>query len=135
MLNKHRLPQPRTRNKIDASLAIVNIVLLLIFFFLSAGSILNSESVEVALPETTDLPLDRLPEPLLVIGPDRSMVLDGTPVAPGALAAALIDDPALHVLADRETNAVTVLETLAAERLVAVEIRLVTLHTISEAAQ
>jgi biopolymer transport protein ExbD len=131
MARRPRLPEPRERSKIDASLAIVNIVLLLIFFFLAAGSILNSASVEIALPETIDLPLDRLPEPLLVIGADRAMTLDGTALAPGSLADALIDDPILHVLADRDTNAVTVLETLAAEKLIAVEIRLVTLHTVT----
>lgn len=128
MPNNFRLPAPEGKRQVDASLAIVNVVLLLIFFFLASGSLTNSEDVLVALPETSDLPLDLLPKPLLVVGADGSMTLDGSSIAAGALSDALIDDPILHVLADRDTPALIVLETLAAEELIAVEIRLVTVH-------
>lgn len=123
-----RLPAARVRHPIDSSLAIVNIVLLLIFFFLTTGSLLNSRSIEISLPETTRLPLDLLPQPLLTLTADGDMTLDGEPIVAGTLAAALIDSPRLHVLTDQGLSATFLLETLAAENLVAVEVRLVTLH-------
>lgn len=127
-MSKTRLPAPHHAKAIDSSLAIVNIVLLLIFFFLATGSLIASDSVEIDLPETTELPLDLLPKPLLTVDADASMTLDGVPLEVGTLAAALIDFPTLHVLADRNLGAGTLLDLLAAEDLVAVNIKLVTLH-------
>lgn len=127
-MSKTRLPPPRPTKAIDSSLAIVNIVLLLIFFFLATGSLIASDSVEIDLPETTQLPLDLLPKPLLTVDADAAMTLDGIPLEPGNLAAAMLDYPTLHVLADRNLGAGTLLDLLAAEELVAVSVKLVTLH-------
>jgi len=127
-MSKTRLPVVRRAKAIDSSLAIVNIVLLLIFFFLATGTLIASDSVEIDLPETTQLPLDLLPKPLLTVNADAEMALDGIPMEPGTLAAALIDYPTLHVLADRELGAGTLLDLIAAEDLVAVNVRLVTLR-------
>ncbi|WP_417262054.1 ExbD/TolR family protein [Celeribacter sp.] len=127
-----RLHPPELKIKLDSSLAIVNIVLLLIFFFLTTGSLIGAGEFQVRLPETEDLPLDLLPKPLLIVEGDGAMVLDGEPVAPGTLNDLLIDHPVLHVLADRETRAFDLLDALAAEQLIAVEIRLVTLHRSAE---
>ncbi|MEM8578700.1 MAG: biopolymer transporter ExbD [Pseudomonadota bacterium] len=123
-----RLPARRKGAVFDSSLAIINIVLLLIFFFLSTGSLLNDRTVEVALPETTRLPLDLLPKPLLTVDVDGAMTLDGEPLEAGALADAMGDAPRLHVLTDRDLPAGQLLELLDAEALIAVEVRLVTLH-------
>jgi len=123
-----RLPQRRKGAQFDSSLAIINIVLLLIFFFITTGSLMSSRTVEVSLPETTRLPLDLLPEPLLIIQADGAMLLDGQVVERGALAAALIDSPTVHVLTDREMTAGTLLTILDEEALIAVEVQLVTLH-------
>lgn len=127
-----RLHPPELKIKLDSSLAIVNIVLLLIFFFLTTGSLIGAREFQVRLPETEDLPLDLLPKPLLIVDADGAMVLDGGPVVPGTLNARLIDNPVLHVLTDRDTRAFDLLDILAAERLVAVEIQLVTIHRTSE---
>ena len=127
-MSKTRLPPPRPTKAIDSSLAIVNIVLLLIFFFLATGSLIASDSVEIDLPETTELPLDLLPKPLLTVDADAAMTRDGIPLEPGDLAAAMRDFPTLHVLADRNLGAGTLLDLLAAEELVAVSVKLVTLH-------
>lgn len=123
-----RLPPRRKATVFDSSLAIINIVLLLIFFFIATGSLLSSRTVEVALPETTRLALDLLPEPLLIVQTDGTMLLDGTSIEKGTLAAALIDSPTVHVLTDREMTAVSLLRLLDDEALIAVEVRLVTLH-------
>lgn len=128
MIRRNRLAPAREGNKMDSGLAIVNIVLLLIFFFLTTGSLSNSTTVTVSLPETTELPLDLLPKPLLTVSVDGDLTLDGVPIERGSLAAAMVDDPMLHVLADREANAGALLDLIAAEELIAVQIRLVTVH-------
>ncbi|QUJ78113.1 biopolymer transporter ExbD [Sulfitobacter albidus] len=123
-----RLPPRRPPLVIDSGLAIVNIVLLLIFFFLTTGSLSSTRDFTVSLPDTSELPLDLLPDPLLVLDANGGMTLDGVAVAQGDLAEALGDNPALHVLAERDANAGVLLDTLAAEALIAVEVRLVTVH-------
>ncbi len=128
MIRRSRLDPPRKGNTMDSGLAIVNIVLLLIFFFLTTGSLSNSTTVTVSLPETTELPLDLLPKPLLTVSLEGDLTLDGVPIERGSLAEALIDDPMLHVLADREANAGELLDLIAAEELIAVQVRLVTVH-------
>lgn len=126
--HRSRLPPPRERTPMDSSLAIVNIVLLLIFFFITTGSLSNSAAITFTLPDTTELPLDMLPEPLLTVTADGEMALNGRPIAAGNLAQALIDDPIVHVLADRDGNAGALFDLLDAEGLIAVELRLVTVH-------
>ena len=128
MIRRNRLAPARQGNKVDSGLAIVNIVLLLIFFFLTTGSLSNSTTVTVSLPETTELPLDLLPKPLLTVSVEGELTLDGVPIERGSLAEALVDDPMLHVLADREANAGELLDLIAAEELIAVQVRLVTVH-------
>lgn len=123
------LPPQTRRTRLDASLAIVNIVLLLIFFFLATGSIINSPDFGVRLSETTELPIDMLPQPILIVGEDGSFSLNGEPVDPVDLAARLIDDPILHLMMPKDASANDLLDILSREDLFATEIRLVTIHT------
>ena len=125
---RHRLVQNRDRKSMDASLAIVNVVLLLIFFFLATGALLNSPDYGVDLPISIDIPIEVLPRPILIIAPDGSLNLNGDPIAAGTLAEAIRNEPTLHVLADRGDSAAVVLRALDEENLLAVEIKLVTLH-------
>jgi len=127
MARRSILPPPPVRHPVDTSLAIVNIVLLLIFFFLATGSLMNSADFGIRLSETTELPIDLLPRPILILE-GAGYALDGEPIEPDALAGALIDDPVLHVLVDREAPADALLDLMAREDLFATEIRLVTLH-------
>lgn len=127
MARRTLLPPPPHRHRVDTSLAIVNIVLLLVFFFLATGSLMNSPSFNIALSETTELPIDLLPQPILILE-QGGYALNGDPIDPDALAEALIDDPILHVLVDGEAPVGALLELMAREDLFATEIRLVTLH-------
>ena len=53
------LAAPQTdKAQLDSSLAMVNIVLLLIFFFIASGSLLASREVTEQLPLTSQLSLD-----------------------------------------------------------------------------
>lgn len=126
------LPQPKKTIQLDVSLAIVNIVLLLIFFFLATGQLLNPPAADVDLAETSELPLDQLPSPVLVVVADGSWELDGQPVAPDLLEVALapLERPlTLHILINREAPATSLINVMNRPELAEAELRLVTLRT------
>ncbi|MEL6640523.1 MAG: biopolymer transporter ExbD [Pseudomonadota bacterium] len=125
------LTTPRQPVKLDVSLAIVNIVLLLILFFLATGQLLNPQTGDVDLAETQELPIDALPSPILIIDGD-TWELEGTTVAPDLIDVALSDLPqpvVLHVLIARDAPASGLLEVMNTPGLSDVELRLVTLRT------
>lgn len=126
------LPPRSKRVQLDASLAIVNIVLLLIFFFLATGSLLNSPSYGVDLSETEDLPIDTLPQPILIVEETGALSLNGQPVAEELLATAIEGEPVLHVLIRRDAPAMDLLDLLSRPDLEDVELRLVTIHSPDE---
>lgn len=105
----------RQRIELNFSLASVNIVFLLLLFFLVAGALVQPNEAEVRAPETRTLPPDRLPRPLLVIDAAGELSLDGGPIAREALlkrVAGSEDNPAftiLNIMPDRNLNAGLVL--------------------------
>ncbi len=125
-----RLAPHRPRRQPDFSLAIVNIVLLLVFFFLITGSLVQQGETSVSLAETSDLPLERLPRPLLLIDKQGEMALDGQAVSADGLVAALGQTlpEALYVLADGNLSADRLMALTTRPDLQGVSIRLVTLH-------
>ena len=126
------LPRTRPGIQLDVSLAIVNIVLLLIFFFLATGQLLNPPSEGVDLAETTDLPLDQLPQPILVVDASGGWQLDGAPVVPDLLAVALNNLPepvTLHILISGDAPAGSLLDIVNRADLAQAEMKLVTLRT------
>lgn len=128
---KKSLTNNKAPIQIDVSLAIVNIVLLLIFFFLATGRLMNPISPDLKLSETSELPLDQLPKPILIINADGSLTLDGEDVTPELLDLALEDLPQpliLHLLINRSASANSLLSVVNLPELQKAEIRLVTLH-------
>ena len=128
-----RLPRPTEKVGLDFSLAIVNIVLLLILFFLATGQLLNPPSQDVDLSETSELPLDALPSPILVVSSKGAWQLDGIAVAPDLLGTAVADLPqpvTLHVMINRDAPATTLMEVLASPDLADTEMRLVTVRKV-----
>jgi biopolymer transport protein ExbD len=129
-MQRRLIPEPPRKTRPDVSLAIVNIVLLLILFFLATGTLMNASSVDgVELSQTRDLPLDQLPSPILVVEPTGTLLLDGEPVSPELLAASLTEAQVLHVLIDRTAPAQDLLELLARPGLDRLDIKLVTVRT------
>lgn len=125
------LPRHTKPIKLDVSLAIVNIVLLLILFFLATGQLLNPRTSDVDLARTQDLPLDTLPSPILVVD-DTGWSLNGAAIAPNLLATALADLPdasVLHVLIGRDAPAAALIAVMNAPGLSDTTLRLVTLRT------
>ena len=75
------LPRATPRFRPDFSLATVNIVLLLLLYFLVAGDPAAESERAVVPPTTRDLPLEGLPRPLLVARPGGALELDGVGVS------------------------------------------------------
>ncbi len=126
------LPPPTHKTELDVSLAIVNIVLLLIFFFLATGRLLNPVGPDLELSETSELPLDQLPSPILIVGTDGSWTLEGNPLTPELLGSAIQDLPdplTLHILIDRTAPAGALLSIMSRPELAEAELRLVTLRS------
>ena len=127
---KSLLPR-RKKAEMDVSFAIVSIVFLLLFFFLVTGQMQNRTAQGMALAETSELPLDRLPSPILIVGEAGAWSLDGQPVAPDLLALALqgMEQPVvLHVLIGKEAPADSLLAVVTRPDLANIELRLVTLR-------
>ncbi len=125
------LPRRHTPVGLDVSLAIVNIVLLLIFFFLATGQLLNPPTDGVEISETTELPLDQLPSPILIVRDNGNWELDGAPVAPDLLGVAVggLERPlTLHILIGRDAPASSLLDIVNSDPLSDAEIKLVTLR-------
>jgi biopolymer transport protein ExbD len=122
------LPPARRPPPADFALAIVNLVLLLVFFFMLTGSLVSREEVEVDLARTQDLPLDRLPRPLLLIDRAGNMALEGVAVPAEGLAGALEGAAVVNVLADAALPADRLFALVARPDLAGVAVRLVTLH-------
>lgn len=125
------LPKRKHSAGMDVSLAIVNIVLLLIFFFLATGQLLNPPTQGVEISETTELPLDQLPAPILIVRDDGNWELDNSAVNPDILGAAIgeLEAPfTLHILIGRDAPATSLIDILNRPELENVEIKLVTLR-------
>ncbi|WP_330647206.1 biopolymer transporter ExbD (plasmid) [Thioclava litoralis] len=128
------LPPAPAREKPDMALAIVNVVLLLIMFFLATGALFNRAAPSsVSLSQTTDLAVTQLPKPLLEKRPDGGLYLDDAPVTPDALGNALAPVGDVYVLIDKTAPAFELTSLLALPGLSGHDIVLVTVHSQPEA--
>lgn len=128
MSTRRLIPRTHVRPTPDTSLAIINIVLLLIFFFLLTGRLASAPGIPVQLSETAELPIAALPKPILVWEGDDELTLDGMPIAADALDAALADRTLLHILIDRSESARVLIDLLAKPEFAHLSISLVTIH-------
>lgn len=123
------LPKRRNeRPQLETALAIVNIVLLLIFFFLVVGQGQRAPS-DLQLARTAEIDLGSLPSPVLEIRAANDWVLDGEPVQPDLLSAAIAGKPGpLHLMMDRQADADLLIQSLRRIEADDREVRLVTLR-------
>lgn len=128
MVARRLLPEPKEPTRPDVSFAIVNIVLLMILFFLATGALVNTPDQGISISETRDLPIDQLPPPVLIVRDDRTLELDGNAVAIELLGQTLADERTLHVLIDRSAPAFDLLEVLGQPGMQHLDIQLVTVH-------
>lgn len=126
------IPRTHIRPTPDTSLAIINIVLLLIFFFLLTGRLASAPGIPVQLSETAELPIAALPKPILVWESETKLTLDGEAIGAEALEAALSDQTQLHILIDRAESARVLIDLLAKPEFAHLSISLVTIHRSSD---
>ncbi|OAN87132.1 hypothetical protein [Sulfitobacter geojensis] len=122
------LPRPSEPIRPDVSLFIVNIVLLLILFFLATGSLVSTPDEGVRISETRDLPIDQLPKPVLIVEEDGRLTLDGEELPADGLPQAMVGHSVLHVLIDRTAPALDLLKLVNRPGMENLDIRLVTIH-------
>jgi len=122
------LPPRPQRPQTDTSLAIVNVVLLLLLFFLASGSLISTRDTEIELPATEELFPEQLPSPLLEVRPDGSLQLDGTATSLAQLSGSLPAGATLYVLMERTAPALDLLELLAQPAFAELNVTLVTIH-------
>lgn len=127
------IPRPRKRPKPDFSLAVINIVFLLLLFYLVTGSLMRPEEMQADAPVTSELKPDLLPRPLLVVAADGTLLLDGVSVDRAALGVAaqgaVGEGGVLNVLADRSMAGRAFLELLAQLDAGGVPLRIVSLRS------
>ncbi len=123
------LPKEEKKAQMDFSLAIVNIVLLLILFFLATGQLMNTTPQGVELSTTSQLEIENLPSPSLVVERGGAMVLNGEDIEADDLTTALAQETQLFVLIEGDAPAIDLLQVLAIPGMDRLEVKLVTLHS------
>ena len=130
----------KTAPTADFSLAIINVVFLLLFFFILTGSVVQRSEMEVRAPFTKNLPLERLPRPLIVISQSQELFLDGLPITEEKLGLKITqtaDIPKtrfkmLNILADGKLSAKSFLKIVDRLRKSGLPVRIVTVRTTKE---
>lgn len=133
----------KRRERLEFALPTINVIFLLMLYFLVAGTIVQKDELSFAPPETARLATERLPRPLLVIADDGTLLLDGQVVARsdlvGAARAALADPQHatdyLNLLAPARMSAAPFLEVIAALGAADLPLRVVTVPEAAEAAR
>jgi biopolymer transport protein ExbD len=112
-------PKPQ-RERLEFALPTINIIFLLMLYFVVAGTIVQNDELSVTPPVTSETPTDRLPRPLLVVNDSGALMLDGRPLTRDELLAAAADavsrsqSQQLNVLAPAEMAAPPFLELINA---------------------
>lgn len=108
-------PPPRRRS--EPTIALINVVFLMLVFFLVAGQIAAPTDRDLRLVEA-EAAAARAPDDALIIRRDGSTAFRGAPMAPEAFAAARIaaGAPVMRILPDREASAADLLRIAAALR-------------------
>ena len=124
----------KPRQRMDFALPTINVIFLLMLYFLVAGTLAEHDELSIEPPQTTPLPSERLPRPLLLVTDDGRLLLDGLPLEQPDLAAwapaALADTGAaeLNLLVPAGMAAEPFLALLARLDAAGVPVRLVTVE-------
>ena len=124
----------------DFSLAIINVVFLLLFFFILTGSVVQRSEMEVRAPFTRNLPFERLPRPLIVISEKSELFLDGLLITSEKLLRQIDNSKEqpnrkfdrLNILADGKLSAKIFLKMVDRLRNTGLPIRIVTVRSIKK---
>jgi len=130
----------KTAPTADFSLAIINVVFLLLFFFILTGSVVQRSEMEVRAPFTKNLPLERLPRPLIVISKKSELFLNGVPITEDQLNLTISQSNGkpdakfskINILADGKLSAKSFLKIVDWLKKSGIPVRIVTVRTIEE---
>lgn len=130
----------RGRGGPDFALPMINIIFLMMLYFLVAGTITQRDELAIVPPLTQSYPPERLPRPLLVIVDAQTVLLDGRPLERGTLAAGVrtgaagvSGGPTVNILAPRTMSAGTMLDVAAELGAAGIGVRIVSLDEQSAA--
>jgi biopolymer transport protein ExbD len=126
----------RRRERMEFALPTINVIFLLMLYFLIAGTLVQRDEMSVLPPETAEVATDRLPRPLLLISNDGAFILDGKAIPEAELVAAAataVADPRitshqLNILAPAEMAAGPFLDILSEFGAAEVPVRIVTVE-------
>jgi biopolymer transport protein ExbD len=95
------LRRPRPRPKAEPTIALINVVFLMLTFFLIAGTLAPQVDPRLTLARAADLAAAPPPDGLVVLS-DGTMLLNGSPATPEDAVAAT---PRVRVVPDRDLPA------------------------------
>lgn len=107
--------RPPRRRPREATIALINVVFLMLVFFLIAGTVAPPLDPDLRLVETADLE-GREPPDALVLAVDGALSFRGEPADPAAHLAALGDPAAVRIVPDRAVPARRLVEVAGALR-------------------
>lgn len=109
-----RFAPPRPRSDDERILPLINVVFLLLIFFMLAGRLAASDPFQIAPPHSASEGASAAQDLVVLIGADGRLALDGTIMDEAALQSALADrlsahkDTKLHLKADSRAEATRV---------------------------
>lgn len=116
-----RFPRPARRRDRENVVPLINVVFLLLVFFLLTGTLRGPESAALDLPRAALGSPARGQPPVLAIQRSGHLLWSGEPIEPDALAARAAGLSLVRVRADARTRADALLPTLAALRAAGVD--------------
>ena len=124
-------PIRKTRAELNFALPTINVALLLVLFFLVAGTIVEEQELGISPPEVSELPQTRLPRPLLAMTNEGQLLLDGAPITDAglveaAMAAAEAAEAPLNILVPPDSAAAPLLRRISRIGKAGIPVRLVT---------
>jgi biopolymer transport protein ExbD len=124
-------PIRKKRAELNFALPTINVALLLVLFFLVAGTIVEEEELGISPPEVMERPDTRLPRPLLAMTNEGQLLLDGVPITDAglveaALAAAEAAEGPLNILVPPDSAAGLLLGRISQIGKAGIPVRLVT---------
>lgn len=99
----------------DSTIALINIVFLMLIFFLIAGSLAPPMARDMSLVSVADLD-GRDPPDALLIHADGRLSYRGSPITPAGYAAEMAGDTALRIVPDRDSEAAVMVAVAGALR-------------------
>ncbi|ABG33636.1 biopolymer transporter ExbD [Roseobacter denitrificans] len=121
------MTRPATRRRLEPTIALINVVFLMLVFFLVAGAVAPPLDPDLTLATAADLE-GRAPPDAMVLSADGNLTFRGQPTDAAAYFSTL-EEPVARIVPDRDApasallDAALALQTAGAERIIVVAAR------------